>query len=94
MDVGVLCTECKDNVVKPDKLNYTMSSNFPPLRASMEAGAVLNQEVVKQISARLQAQREFYESPIGRALLGKKVGDKVEIKTPVENSIYKIAEIS
>lgn len=34
------------------------------------------------------------ESPIGRALLGKKEGDAVEIKTPVENSTYKIVDIS
>ena len=34
------------------------------------------------------------ESPIGRALMGKKVGDNVEIETPVESSTYKIVEIS
>lgn len=34
------------------------------------------------------------ESPIGKALLGKKVGDEVEIKTPAETATYKIAEIS
>lgn len=34
------------------------------------------------------------ESPIGQALIGKRVGDKVEIHTPVENSSYKIAEIA
>jgi len=34
------------------------------------------------------------ESPIGQALLGKKVGEEVEIKTPAETAIYKIADIS
>lgn len=34
------------------------------------------------------------ESPIGRALLGKQVGDTVEIKTPAETIAYKIADIS
>lgn len=33
------------------------------------------------------------ESPIGRALMGKKVGDEVEIATPAETSVYKIADI-
>jgi transcription elongation factor GreA len=33
------------------------------------------------------------ESPIGRALLGKKVGDDVEIKTPAETVTYNIVEI-
>jgi transcription elongation factor GreA len=34
------------------------------------------------------------ESPIGQALIGKKVGEKVEIVTPAETATYKIAEIS
>jgi transcription elongation factor GreA len=34
------------------------------------------------------------ESPIGKALMGKKEGDEVEIKTPVETAVYKIADIS
>jgi transcription elongation factor GreA len=34
------------------------------------------------------------ESPIGQALLGKKVGDDAEIKTPVETTTYKITSIS
>ena len=34
------------------------------------------------------------ESPIGKALMGKKVGDAVEIKTPVETATYHIDDIS
>ncbi len=34
------------------------------------------------------------ESPIGIALLGKQEGDKVEINTPAETAVYKIADIS
>ena len=34
------------------------------------------------------------ESPIGKALMGKKGGEAVEIKTPVETAIYKIASIA
>jgi transcription elongation factor GreA len=34
------------------------------------------------------------ESPIGRALMGKKEGETVEIKTPAETVIYKIVDIS
>lgn len=34
------------------------------------------------------------ESPIGKALLDKKQGEAVEIKTPAETSVYKIVEIS
>jgi transcription elongation factor GreA len=34
------------------------------------------------------------ESPIGQALLGKKLGEKVEIKTPAETCTYKVVDIS
>lgn len=34
------------------------------------------------------------ESPIGQALLGKKVGEAVEIKTPVETATYKVVSIA
>ena len=33
------------------------------------------------------------ESPIGKALLGKKVGEEVEIVTPAETATYKIIDI-
>lgn len=34
------------------------------------------------------------ESPIGQALLGKKEGEAVEIKTPAETALYKIVQIA
>lgn len=34
------------------------------------------------------------ESPIGKALLGKKEGEEVEIKTPAETATYKVVDIS
>lgn len=34
------------------------------------------------------------ESPIGQALLGKKVGDDVDIVTPVETISYKVVDIA
>lgn len=34
------------------------------------------------------------ESPIGQALLGEKVGGKVEITTPTDTTTYKIVDIS
>lgn len=34
------------------------------------------------------------ESPIGQALIGKKVGESVEIVTPAETATYKITDIS
>lgn len=34
------------------------------------------------------------ESPIGKAMLGKKEGEEVEIKTPAETATYRIVDIS
>lgn len=34
-----------------------------------------------------------HESPLGKALLGKKVGEKVEVDAPVGKIVYKIIEI-
>jgi transcription elongation factor GreA len=34
------------------------------------------------------------ESPIGRALLGKKLGEDVEIQTPADTTSYKVVDIS
>lgn len=34
------------------------------------------------------------ESPIGHALMGKKYGEAVEIVTPAETAVYKVASIS
>lgn len=34
------------------------------------------------------------ESPIGKALMGKKIGDSVEIVTPAETATYTVASIS
>ena len=34
------------------------------------------------------------ESPIGQALIGKKVGEEVEIKTPAETTTYTVAAIA
>ena len=34
------------------------------------------------------------QSPIGKALLGKELGEEVQIETPAETNIYKIVDIS
>ncbi len=51
-------------------------------------------QVVGTIEADPLAQKISDESPIGKALLGKKEGDDVEIVTPAETLKYKIASIA
>jgi len=38
-------------------------------------------------------QRISHKSPLGQALIGKKVGDEVEIEAPVGKIVYKIVKI-
>jgi transcription elongation factor GreA len=51
-------------------------------------------QVVGTVEADPSSGKISDESPIGQALLGKKIGDSVEIKTPAETITYKIIEIS
>lgn len=50
-------------------------------------------QVVGTIEADPLAQKISDESPIGKALLGRKEGDDVEIKTPAETMTYTIAAV-
>ena len=51
-------------------------------------------QVVGTIEADPLAQKISDESPIGKALLGKKEGDQVEIVTPAETKTYVIKSIA
>lgn len=57
-------------------------------------GKVMSLQVVGTIEADPLAQKISDESPIGKALLGKKEGDEVEIKTPAETIVYTIAAVA
>jgi len=50
-------------------------------------------QVVGTIEANPLEQKISDESPIGKALLGKKEGDDVEIVTPGSSTVYRIAAI-
>lgn len=51
-------------------------------------------QVVGTIEADPLAKKISDESPIGKALMGKKEGDEVEIKTPAGANLYKIHTIA
>ncbi|HEY4160960.1 MAG TPA: transcription elongation factor GreA [Candidatus Saccharimonadales bacterium] len=51
-------------------------------------------QVVGTIEADPLAQKISDESPIGKALLGKKEGEDVEIRTPAETMVYTIAAVA
>ncbi|MFT4532173.1 MAG: transcription elongation factor GreA [Candidatus Saccharimonadales bacterium] len=49
--------------------------------------------IVGSVEADPMAGKISNESPIGQALIGKKLGEEVEIVTPAETTSYKIASI-
>jgi len=58
------------------------------------AGKAKEFQVVGTVEADPLEGKISDESPIGKALIGRKLGDEVEIKTPVETATYKIAAIA
>lgn len=64
------------------------------IRLKSEAGKTTQFQVVGTMEADPLNSKISDESPIGKVLMGKKVGDKVAIKTAAENTTYKIVSIS
>lgn len=63
-------------------------------KVKVSNGLVKQFQIVGTVEADPLNNKISDESPIGKALLGKKVGDKVEIKTPQEVVYYVISEIA
>ena len=59
-----------------------------------DSGKLQEYQVVGTVEADPLAGKISDESPIGKALLGKKVGDSVEIVTPAQTTTYKVTNIS
>lgn len=63
-------------------------------KVKLKNGTAQEYQVVGTVEADPLSGKISDESPIGSALLGKKVGDFVEIKTPNDVTRYKIIDIS
>ena len=50
-------------------------------------------QIVGHVEADAKAGRISYNSPLGRALIGRKVGDEVEVVTPSGEKYYEIAKV-
>ena len=49
--------------------------------------------LVGQDEADMKFNKISVQSPVGRALIGKRVGDRVEVKTPVKMVEYEVVEV-
>ena len=64
------------------------------VKLKSEDGNTKEFQVVGTVEADPLSGKISDESPIGKALIGKKEGDAVEIKTPIDTTSYNIADIS
>lgn len=64
------------------------------VKLTSAAGKTKEFQVVGTVEADPLNGKISDESPIGQALMGKKEGESIEIKTPAETTTYKIVDIS
>ncbi|MBI2269643.1 MAG: transcription elongation factor GreA [Bacteroidetes bacterium] len=61
---------------------------------NLKNNATMQYTLVAESEANLKEGRISVDSPIGKGLLGKKVGDKTEIKTPAGSVKFEVISIS
>ncbi len=61
---------------------------------NLKNGALMKYTIVAENEANLKEMKISIDSPIGKGLLGKKVGDKVDISVPAGVIPFEIIEIS
>ena len=80
----------KAKIIKSKKTDEVKLGSFVTVKNN---GKELTFELVGEWEADPLKQKISHTSPLGQALLGKKKGDKVEIKAPAGKVIYQIHEI-
>jgi transcription elongation factor GreA len=58
-----------------------------------ESGKKIRYQLVGQTEADARVGRISYNSPLGRALIGRSKGDEIEVSTPAGDRYYEIAKI-
>jgi transcription elongation factor GreA len=61
---------------------------------NLKNGATMKYTLVAENEADLKAGKISVDSPIGKGLLGKKIGEKIEVQVPAGNVTFEIMEIS
>jgi|TARA_B110000285_G_scaffold171939_1_gene192509 transcription elongation factor GreA len=61
---------------------------------NLDTGEKISYKIVGKDEADLQKKLIFFQSPIGRGLIGKNKNDFVEIKTPVGTKSFEIKDVN
>lgn len=82
-------------IVDETKLDLSKASILTTVKIkNLNNGATMKYTLVAENEADLKAGKISVDSPIGRALLGKKVGEKVDVQVPAGKMTFEIAEIT
>jgi transcription elongation factor GreA len=82
-------------IVDESKLDLSKASILTTVKIkNLNNGATMKYTLVAENEADLKAGKISVDSPIGRALLGKKVGEKVDVQAPAGKITFEVAEIS
>ena len=77
----------------PGRVSETVVFGATVLLIEQESQAKKQYTLVGQDEADMKLYRISVQSPVGRALIGKRVGDLVEVTTPVKVVEYEVMEI-
>lgn len=81
------------DVIKKPKVEGKVSLGSH-VKLKSDNGKTKEFQVVGTVEADPLSGKISDESPIGQALLGKKVGEDVEIVTPADTSVYKVVSVA
>jgi transcription elongation factor GreA len=82
-------------IVDETKIDLSKASILTTVRIrNLSNGAAMKYTLVAENEADLKAGKISVDSPIGKALLGKKVGEKVDVQVPAGKVTFEITEIS
>ena len=82
-------------IVDESKIDLSKVSILTTVKIkNLNNGAVMKYTIVAENEAELKNGKISVDSPIGRALLGKKVSDKVDVTVPVGKVTFEVIEIT
>ena len=93
--------EVEDTIARANVIDVTKIENIGKVifgstvsLQDLDNSEKIRYKLVGKDEAEIKEKLIFYQSPIGKGLLGKKTGDTAEISTPSGNLKFEILEIS
>jgi len=82
-------------IVDETKLDLSKASILTTVKIkNMNNGASMKYTLVAENEADIKIGKISVDSPIGKALLGKRVGEKVDVQVPAGKVTFEVSEIS